>query len=172
MEYYERDMSYQTNLILLVTISTLIRLLLGYGLDLGNDEAYYWTYSMFPDWSHFDHPPMVGFFQQLFSLNLLFDSELALRLGFILSGSLSTVLLFYIGKEIKDERTGWLAAILFNTSIYGFIISGLFVMPDGPLVLFWMLSLLYFIKFIKTDDRKRMNRYLSLSLISLSYAIY
>jgi 4-amino-4-deoxy-L-arabinose transferase-like glycosyltransferase len=156
----------------LVLVSSLIRLLLGHNLELGNDEAYYWTYAMYPDWSHFDHPPMVGFFQQLFSLNLLFDSELALRLGFILSGSLSTVLLFYIGKEIKDERTGWLAAILFNTSIYGFIISGLFVMPDGPLVLFWMLSLLYFIKFIKTDDRKRMNRYLSVSLISLAFAIY
>lgn len=165
-------MSYKLKLILLVVVSTLIRVLLGYGLDLGNDEVYYWTYAMFPDWSHFDHPPMVGFFQQLSSLNLLFDSELALRLGFIVSGSLSTILLFYIGKEIKDERTGWLAAILFNTSIYGFIISGLFIMPDGPLVLFWMLSLLYFVKFIKTEDKKVMNRYLSVSLISLAFAIY
>lgn len=165
-------MSYRSKLILLLTVSTLIRLLLGYGLEFGNDEVYYWTYAKFPDWSHFDHPPMVGFFQQLFSLNLLFDSELALRLGFIVSGSLTTVLLFYIGKEIKDERTGWLAAVLFTTSIYGFIISGLFVMPDGPLVLFWMLSLLYFIKFIRTEDKKVMNRYLAVSLISLALAMY
>ncbi len=165
-------MGSQIKLILLVAVSTLIRILLGYGLDLGNDEVYYWTYAMFPDWSHFDHPPMVGFFQQVFSLNLLFDSELALRLGFIVSGSLSTVLLFYIGKEIKDDKTGWLAAILYNTSIYGFIISGLFIMPDGPLVLFWMLSLLYFIKFIKADDKKLINKYLTISLIALALAIY
>ena len=91
---------------------------------------------------------------------LLFDSELALRLGFIVSGSLSTWLLFLIGKEVKDERTGLLAAILYNTSIYGFVIAGLFIMPDGPLVLFWMVSLLYFIKYQKATDKGRINLYL------------
>ena len=97
-------MSNKQKLGLLVIISTLIRLVLADFTGLGNDEVYYWTYAKFPDWSHFDHPPMVGFFQQIFSLNLLFDSELALRLGFVVAGSLSTILLYLIGKEIKDER--------------------------------------------------------------------
>jgi 4-amino-4-deoxy-L-arabinose transferase-like glycosyltransferase len=165
-------MSSKLKLILLVTASTVIRLILGANLQLGNDEVYYWTYALFPDWSHFDHPPMVGFFQQIFSLNLLFDTEIALRLGFIISGSLSTLLFYFIGKEIKDERTGLVAAILYNTSIYGFILSGLFIMPDGPLVVFWMASLLGFIKFIKAGEKKKINFYLSLSLLSLALAIY
>ena len=165
-------MSSRGKIILLLFISTLIRLILGNELQLGNDEVYYWTYAMFPDWSHFDHPPMVGFFQQIFSLNLLFDTEIALRLGFIVSGTLSTLLLYAIGKEIKDERTGWIAAILYNTSVYGFILSGLFIMPDGPLVVFWMASLLCFIKFTKAVERKEINLYLSLSLFSLALAIY
>ncbi|MEL4457247.1 glycosyltransferase family 39 protein [Lutimonas vermicola] len=157
---------------LLIIISTLIRVIVGSYIQLGNDEVYYWTYARYPDWSHFDHPPMVGFFEQLFSLNLLFESELALRLGFIISGTLSTILLYFIGKEVKDERTGLLAAILFNTSIYGFIISGLFIMPDGPLVLFWMTSLLFFIKYQKATEKFKINLFLSISMISLSMAVY
>lgn len=165
-------MSNKQKLGILILISTLIRLVVGDSVQLGNDEVYYWTYAKYPDWSHFDHPPMVGFFEQIFSLNLLFESELALRLGFIVSGTLSTLLMYYIGKEIKDERTGLIAAVLFNTSIYGFIISGLFIMPDGPMVLFWMTSLLFFIKYQKATEKRKINLFLSLSLISVSLGIY
>ena len=148
MPYYYliEKMNIKGKLSLLILLSTLIRLIVGDQIQLGNDEVYYWTYARNPDCSHFDHPPMVGFIEQLFTMNLFFESELALRLGFIISGTLSTLLMYLIGKEIKNERTGLIAAVLFNTSIYGFIISGLFIMPDGPMVLFWMTSLLFFIK--------------------------
>lgn len=165
-------MSNKQKLILLVIVSTVIRLIVGGSIQLGNDEVYYWTYAKYPDWSHFDHPPMVGFLQQLFTFNLLIESELALRLGFILSGTLSTLLMYGIGKEIKNERTGLIAAVLFNTSIYGLIISGLFIMPDGPMVLFWMTSLLFFIKYQKASEKNKINLFLSLSLVSLSLGIY
>ena len=52
---------------LLLLISTVIRMVVGDSIQLGNDEVYYWTYAKYPDWSHFDHPPMVGFFEQLFT---------------------------------------------------------------------------------------------------------
>jgi len=165
-------MSNKQKLGLLILISTLIRLIVGDSIQLGNDEVYYWTYARYPDWSHFDHPPMVGFFEQLFSLNLFYESELVLRLGFIVSGTLSTLLMYLIGKEIKDEKTGLIAAVLFNTSIYGFVISGLFIMPDGPLVLFWMSSLLFFIKYQKATEKRKINLFLSLSLIFVSLGIY
>lgn len=170
--YLARNMSNKQKLSVLILISTIIRLVVGNSIQLGNDEVYYWTYARYPDWSHFDHPPMVGFFEQLFTLNLLFESELALRLGFIISGTLSTLLMYLIGKEVKDERTGLIAAVLFNTSIYGFIISGLFIMPDGPMVLFWMTSLLFFIKYQKATERRKINLFLSLSLISVSLGVY
>ncbi len=165
-------MSNRQKLSLILIFSTTIRLIIGAYVDLGNDEVYYWTYAKYPDWSHFDHPPMVGFFEQLFSLNLLYSSELALRLAFIIAGSVSTLLLYLIGKEIKDERTGLIAAVLYNTSVYGFIISGLFIMPDGPLVVFWMTSFLFFLKFLKSTEKKKQNLFLSFSMISLSLAIY
>lgn len=46
----------------IIISSVLIRGFLAWYVELGNDEVYYWTYALYPDWSHFDHPPMVGFF--------------------------------------------------------------------------------------------------------------
>ncbi len=41
-------------------------LLLASAIDLGADEAHYVLYGMHPDWSYFDHPPLVGWIQSLF----------------------------------------------------------------------------------------------------------
>ena len=108
---------FHKNLAWLIGISTLLRIVLAQSLEFGNDEVYYWTYALFPDWSHFDHPPMLGFFIQLFSLNLLFDSEMFIRLSSIFFAALNTLLFFQIGKEIKNEMAGWYAALLYNASI-------------------------------------------------------
>jgi 4-amino-4-deoxy-L-arabinose transferase-like glycosyltransferase len=107
----------------LIVISLLVRTWLAWQLELGNDEVYYWTYALYPDWSHYDHPPMLGWVMQLFSLNLLFDSELALRLSSVLFFSLNTLLIFTAGKIIRDARTGWYAALLYNASVYASVIT-------------------------------------------------
>ncbi|NTU95851.1 MAG: hypothetical protein HGA52_07365, partial [Bacteroidales bacterium] len=59
-------------LFILIGVSALVRALIAYFLDLGNNEAYYWTYGLYPDMSHLDHPPMIGWFIQLFTVNLYF----------------------------------------------------------------------------------------------------
>jgi hypothetical protein len=128
-------------IIVLMICSFLMRAFVAGFIDLGNDEVYYWTYAKFPAWSHFDHPPMVGWVIQLFTLNLRFDHEFFLRLGAVVFGTLNTGLVFLIGRKIKDALTGFYAALLFTASIYCFIIAGTFIMPDTPQVLFWLLSL-------------------------------
>lgn len=125
----------------LILLSLAVRAFVAGVIELGNDEAYYWTYAKFPDWSHFDHPPMVGWVIQLFTLNLHFDSEFFLRLGSVISGTISTWLIFLIGKRIKDSLTGLYAAFLYTSSIYCTILSGTFILPDSPQVVFWLLSL-------------------------------
>ena len=105
-------------LILLLGVSVLIRCVLASIIEFGNDEVYYWTYAMYPDWSHFDHPPMVGFVMQLFSLNLLFTSEFFLRLSSVVSMTLNTYLIYLIGKQVKNEQTGFYAALLYTASVY------------------------------------------------------
>ena len=128
-------------ILVLLLCSFVVRAFVAGFIELGNDEVYYVTYAKFPDWSHFDHPPMVGWVIQLFTLNLRFDHEFFLRLAAVVFGTLNTGLIFLIGRKIKDSLTGLYAALLFTASIYCFIVAGIFIMPDTPQVLFWLLSL-------------------------------
>lgn len=142
-------------LVWLLAFSAVVRGILAAWMEFGNDEVYYWTYALYPDWSHFDHPPMVGWVIQLFSLNLLFDSEFFIRLASIVLTTANTYIIYRIGKEIKDARTGLYAALLYTTSIYAFVITGVFIMPDTPLMLFWLLAVWMVIKYFGNETALR-----------------
>lgn len=146
------DRSIKRALWWLLGISALVRCILAATMEFGNDEVYYWTYALYPDWSHFDHPPMVGWVIQLFSLNLLFDSEFFIRLASIVFMTINTYLMFRIGQELKDSRTGLYAALLYTASFYAFVITGVFIMPDTPLSLFWLLAFWMAVKFFKAGN--------------------
>ena len=133
----------------LLVISAVVRGIAATSIEFGNDEVYYWTYALYPDWSHFDHPPMVGWVIQLFSLNLLFDSEFFIRLASIVFMTANTYIIFRIGKDIKNAQTGLYAALLYTSSVYAFVITGIFIMPDTPLMLFWLLAIWMAIKSTK-----------------------
>jgi hypothetical protein len=148
----------QRALWILLLISFALRSFIAAFIELGNDEVYYWTYAKFPDWSHFDHPPMVGWVIQFFTLNLRFDSEFFLRLGSIVFGTVNTFLIYLIGKKIKDPLTGFYASLLFTASFYCFIIAGTFIMPDTPQVLFWLLSLYLLLKALPDKNLTSLSR--------------
>jgi len=133
--------SYRKKLWLLIAVSTLIRGILAAVLELGNDEVYYRLYALYPDWSHFDHPLMVGLVMQVFSFNLFFDSAFFLRLSSVIFGAINLWLIFDIGKSIRNERSGFYAALLYTASVYSFVITGIFILPDTPQNLFCLLAL-------------------------------
>ena len=147
----QEEKKIKKHLFWLVIISLFVRAFLAATLELGNDEAYYWTYALFPDLSHFDHPPMVGWMIQFFSLNLIIDSEFFLRLSSLLLGTINILLVYQIGCKVKNARTGLYAAYLYVASLYGSIITGVFILPDTPLVFFWLISLSIFISFIRSN---------------------
>ena len=113
MAIQDNDRNINRILFWLLVISTVVRGIIAATIEFGNDEVYYWTYALYPDWSHYDHPPMVGYMIQLFSLNLLFDSEFFIRLASVVFMTIETYILFRIGKEIKNARIGLYAALLF-----------------------------------------------------------
>ena len=131
----------------LLIISALVRGFLAAFIEFGNDEVYYWTYAMYPDWSHFDHPGMVGWMMQIFSLNLLFSSEFALRLSSIIFMTVDTYIIYRLGCLVKNKLAGFYAALLYTASLYCFIITGVFIMPDTPLMMFTLLSIWCFLKY-------------------------
>lgn len=130
-------------LILIVGVNLLIKVLPASVIELGNDEVYYWTYALFPDWSHFDHPPMVGLTIQLFTLNLHLVNEFFMRLGALILSSAGMILLFYLVKKIYSPRAAFISILLYTASLYFNIISGLFILPDTPQNFFVMLALYY-----------------------------
>jgi len=158
-----------TRIVLIIILaSTIVRGFLASVLELGNDEVYYWTYALYPDWSHYDHPPMVGLFIQLFSFNLNIDSEFFIRLASIVSGSLCSWMIFLIAKEIKNEQIGLISVLLYISGFYATVITGIFILPDSPLCLFWLVSVLLMLKIINTTNSK--NK-LSAYLICLGFTI-
>ena len=135
----------------LLIISALVRGFLAAFIEFGNDEVYYWTYAMYPDWSHFDHPGMVGWMMQIFSFNLLFSSEFALRLSSIIFMTIDTYIIYRIGCLIKNKLTGFYAALLYTASFYCFVITGVFIMPDTPLMMFTLLAIYYFLSSFRLE---------------------
>lgn len=147
-----QSLSYKTKTLLLIVISFIIKLITSVSIGLGIDEAYYVNYILYPDFSHFDHPPMLGWIGQIFTINGLVLNDLTLRLGSIVLSSASIWLIFVIGKKIKNEIVGFYSALLFSGSIYFSIIAGIFLMPDAPVVFFWLLSLYFAIKTFENNE--------------------
>ena len=159
-----QDPDYKKILWLIVIVS-LLKLITASLLELGNDEVYYWTYAIQPDWSHFDHPPMVGWLIRLSTLNLLWVNEISVRLGSILCAAISTIFIFKTGKLIVNEKVGWYAALIYNCSVYTSILAGLFILPDSPQMPFWTGALYLMAHLIAKDQEKKVSTWLWLGLL-------
>ena len=157
--------------IILVLLSLVVRGFLAAFLEFGNDEVYYWTYALYPDFSHFDHPPMVGFFIQLSTLNLFFDHEFFIRLSSVILGGLNTFLIFMIGRYLRDSLTGFYAAFLYTASIYAFIIAGVFILPDTPQLSFWLITVYFLLKSVTGPISSSAKKYLLLAGLAAGLAL-
>lgn len=153
----------------------LFRIIASFSTNLGVDEAYYFSYLQFPQISFYDHPPMVAIMLWLTTLNQSFSSEFFMRLGPLLIGTMNLFLIFRIGTEIQNKRTGLLAAALASASLYNSIISGLFVLPDTPLSLFWLFALWSAIRYIKNGLSKQLflfGFFAGLALVSKYHGLF
>ncbi|QDV35246.1 glycosyltransferase family 39 protein [Tautonia plasticadhaerens] len=126
----------------IVAGTTLLRLALAASLGLGNDEAYYALYLDHPDWSYFDHPPMVALVASFGDLLAGGGRSIAaLRLGFVLLFAGSTLLVARIARRAYGDRAAAPAALALNASWFFGAAVGTFVLPDGPLLFCWLLTI-------------------------------
>lgn len=139
-------------LIILLAFSTIVRFFLASFLELGNDEVYYRIFGLYPDWSYFDHSPMVGWLIRLTTLGMVDVTEFFVRLSSIIIGTINTYIIYSITKKLTNsEDTGFIAALLYSGSIYCSIILGTFIMPDTPLSLFWLLTINYLLDILPNN---------------------
>jgi hypothetical protein len=139
-------------------LSSLLRIWVAASLELGNDEVYYQTYARHLQWNYFDHPPMVALLIRFFTFNLFFQQEFFIRLGSIFCAASGTWLIFKIGILISRAETGWIAAILYNTSFYTSILAGQ--------VLCWLLSIYFMIRIsgYNTTDKNQAVHFILLGI--------
>ncbi|RYZ20862.1 MAG: glycosyltransferase family 39 protein, partial [Chitinophagaceae bacterium] len=137
----DRYRSYARKALVLIAVFSLFRLLLAFGLELGNDEAYYWMYSQELKLNYFDHPPMVAFLIRLFTFNGLLQGAGWLRLGAVVSAAVAAWLLFRAVTAIHSPRAGLYASVLYLSSFYAGLTAGVYIMPDSPQMVFWTAAL-------------------------------
>ena len=139
-------LNYKNKTLLLILIATVVRCIIACSIELGNDEVYYRMYAQYLQWNYFDHPPMVGWLIRLTTVNLLLDNEFFIRLGAIMAAAITTWFIFLCGKKLNNEYSGFLAAVMYTSSIYGSIIAGTFILPDSPQMVCWSAGLYLLIR--------------------------
>ena len=157
--------NYKKHLFYLVLATIGFKIIVASFVELGNDEVYYWTYALQPDYNHFDHPPMVGLLIRLTTLNLHWANDISLRLGAIFGCAVSSWFIFKIGNLISSEKTGWYAALIYNCSIYTGIIAGLFILPDSPQMPLYTASLYVMCQLILGNHDKKLSHWLWLGML-------
>ncbi len=134
--------SQQRNLVTLIVVTMIIRLAWAAGLETGQDEAYHFLYTVHPDWSYFDHPPMVMYVAKIgIAVCGGWIHPLSVRLGFVLLFAGSTWVLYRWTKRFYGDLSGFYAALALNLSAYYTAAAGAFVLPDGPLLFFALLTM-------------------------------
>lgn len=113
-------------------------------LVLFYDEAYYYHWSLNPDWGYYSKPPMVAWVIWVFT-NLLGDTSFAIKLGAPVLYGLSALLVYKLAEAIWDTRAALMSGWVFLTMpLVGY--NSLFITTDAPLVFFWALTLWLFIR--------------------------
>ncbi len=130
----------QLNIKQVIVISTIIHLIVGFGIPLGNDEVYYLQYARYPSYHYYDHPLMVGLISKIFSFNLHVKHHLFYRLFSIVASSVSTFIIYKTTLLYGTKKQALISSILFSMSFYFSVIAGVFIMPDAPMILFWTLA--------------------------------
>jgi 4-amino-4-deoxy-L-arabinose transferase-like glycosyltransferase len=126
----------------LIVVSGLVRLGWAASVGPGNDEAYHYLFTVHRDWSYFDHPPMLAWVEAAgLAAAGGVVSPFSLRLGFVALFAGSTWLMARLTGRLYGDRAGVLAAFALNVTAYHTAAAGVFALPDGPLLFFWLLTL-------------------------------
>lgn len=136
--------------LLVLAIVTLSCLWIGARAELLPEETYYWMYSQHQALSYFDHPPMIAWLIACGTW-LFGNNELGVRIGTILLTLGNSWLIYALGARWFNPRVGWWSLLLFLT-LPVYIGTGLFTLPDGPLIFFWLLTLYAIAKAVQADS--------------------
>lgn len=170
--------------VFLVLLMTLVHILLAFKAELGGDEAHYALYGLMPDWSYFDHPPLVGWLQIL--PMWLFPTDWGARIVPISLYVLLNFLLYKVtvtlfaspdqacsfSKTVSENSThaegpsqwlGFWSLIALNATLM-FPLMGMGQLPDNPLMVI-VLALVWLVWEMLKTEQTSLKQWLMLGLL-------
>ncbi|MBU1658252.1 glycosyltransferase family 39 protein [bacterium] len=117
-----------------ITFVALLRLLLAPFVGLGVDEAHYVLYAFNLDLSYFDHPPLVGWTQYIFT-HIFGSGEFGARVAAILIGFVTSIFIYKLIYNIHKKSSEAFIAVLALHASFLFNALFLMLMPDTLLFL-------------------------------------
>lgn len=119
----------------------LTRLVIATFLPPGFDEAYYYNYTLYPNLSYFDHPPLVALATG-FGVWLTGEvSQLTIRLGSIILYTGTLIFIYLTSAKLFSVRTATLTLAIATSVPFFQVGFGTLILPDSPLMFFWAASL-------------------------------
>jgi hypothetical protein len=147
--------------LLFITLVAVLRLLIAPYVGFGVDEAHYVLYGIHLDWSYFDHPPLVGWTQYLFT-SIFGLNEFGARVSAILIGFFTSLFLYQLLYQIdKNANKAFIAVLALYAS---FIFNALFLMLMPDTLLFLLIVPIIF-SVIKLEQDESSKNWLILGLL-------
>jgi 4-amino-4-deoxy-L-arabinose transferase-like glycosyltransferase len=126
----------------LIVALTMLRLVMVFAsdLNLGPDEAQYWSWSLEPAFGYFSKPPMIAWIIAGFT-SVCGDGEGCVRAASPLLYGLAALCVFETGRLLYGARIAFWACLVFAT-LPGISLSSGLITTDVPLLAFWSGALL------------------------------
>lgn len=168
--------------LLILTITTAIKVWLAFSIPLIGDEAYFYQWGKHVDWGGFyDHPPMVGWW--LWGLQHLSSSLLVLRLPAVLLWIVIAYGMMDLLRRLQpgSEEKSWLLGSLFLLLPFTWSLN--LITTDTPLIFFLFFSGYTFLRGEHSDSLRwhafsgvllglaLLSKYFA-GLLAIAYAVY
>lgn len=135
---------------LLLTLWHLVALGTG-AVDLSFDEGQYWGWAQEPAWGYYSKPPMVAW--AIWATTAVCgDGVACVKASSPLFHLGTGVIIFLIGRRLFAGAAGFWSAVVY-WMMPGVALSSLVVSTDPPLLFFWSLALLAWVRLIQEEDR-------------------
>lgn len=123
------------------------------GVDLFTEEAQYWVWGQYPDWSYYSKPPLIGWVNA--ATDFVFPhSDRVVRLTALFVGGGTLACCYGLTQYVfADRRTSRTAVVLLSVCPF-FILASTFFTTDTLLVFFWMLTTWLMFRALATHRRR------------------
>ncbi|HKX17764.1 MAG TPA: glycosyltransferase family 39 protein [bacterium] len=121
---------------------TMLRLAIAAVLPLGDDETFYWEWSRHLAPGYLDQPPAIAWLIRA-STAVFGNTAFAVHCVAVVLFAATSLALWVLAREVVGRDDAATAAVALFNVIPVFAAGGLLAVPDGPLGLAWVLTLLW-----------------------------